>query len=283
MEHAKMLKKLMELGISEKEARIYSALLQKRELTAIEIQKTAHVPRTKVYEITHKMILSNMCIEKQIGGRKKYQAVEPKKFLKSLMKKNERELIEKRKLAGEIEKIASPEYARGMQKTDISKSVEIIRDQPSIHERYLNLLRNTKKELVGLVKPPYVHQYNELRLGEQDEIMFRKIKKGVKVRMLYEIPVKKIKWTYSYIKKCVERGEKARVIASVPAKINIFDQRYIVVALTNLKPGASPLTMFVIEHPPLARAGKILFDYLWAQAQNYHSLKSLIRKRDTKH
>lgn len=272
----------MELGISEKEARIYSALLQKRELTAIEIQKTAYVPRTKVYEITHKMILNKMCIEKQIGGRKKYQAVEPKKFLNHLIKKHEQELIEKRKLAGEIEKIASPEYVRGMQSTDISKSVEIIEDQPSIHERYLSLLMNTKKEFVGLVKPPYVHQYNELKLSEQDEMMFRKIKKGVKVRMLYEIPVKKLKWTYSYIKKCVERGEKARVINSVPAKIYIFDQKFIVVALADLKPGVSPLTMFVIEHPPLARAGMILFDYLWAQAQNYHSLKSLIKKRNTK-
>ncbi|MGB3479995.1 MAG: hypothetical protein WBB67_12665 [bacterium] len=181
-----------------------------------------------------------------------------------------------------VYKIDSAGYVRGMQSADISQSVEIIKDQPSIHERYVSLLMNTKKELVGLVKPPYVHQYNELKLSEQDEMMFQKIKKGVKVRMLYEIPVKKIKWIYNYIKKCVERGEKAHVIGSVPAKIYIFDQKYIVVALANLKPGASPLTMFVIEHPPLARAGKILFDYLWAQAQNYYSLKSLIRKRDTK-
>ena len=76
--HEGMIRKLIELGISEKEARIYWALLQKRELTALEIQGIAHVPRTKVYEITHRMILRNMCIEKQIGSKKKYQAVEPK-------------------------------------------------------------------------------------------------------------------------------------------------------------------------------------------------------------
>jgi sugar-specific transcriptional regulator TrmB len=273
-----MVRKMIALGISEKEAMIYSALLQRRELTAIEIQKATHIPRTKVYEITHRMVQENMCIEKRIRGKTMYQAVEPKKFLHHLIQKGEQELADKKKLAEDIDTLASPRYTNMLQNTDISTSAEIIKDQPSIHERYLNLLKATNKEILGLIKPPYIHRYDALKLKEQDDLLFRKIKKGLNVRMLYEIPRTKIEWTYNYIKQCAKKGERARLIDNVPAKMYIFDQRYIIVALTDVNPAAAPLTMYTIDHPPLAQAGKIFFNYLWEKALDYKILESRIRK-----
>jgi len=41
MKHEWLIGKLTELGIPEKEAMIYYALLQKRELTAMEVQEIA--------------------------------------------------------------------------------------------------------------------------------------------------------------------------------------------------------------------------------------------------
>lgn len=277
--HEEMIRKLVELGIPEKEAGIYWALLQKRELTALEIQKIAHVPRTKVYEITHRMTLRNMCLEKQIGSKKKYQAVDPAKFLNGFMSDKEKELNDKRNIADGIKKMAIPAYEQGIKHFDSLENVEIIKDLPSIHERFVSLMKNTKKELIGLGKAPYSHQYDETRLKEQDDAVHEKVKKGVEVRVVYEIPAKdKLEWTYNQIRKCVKAGEKARVIESLPIKVYIFDERYILMALTNVKSDYdnSRLVMFVVDHPPLAYLGKALFEQLWKQAKDYRILKSLI-------
>jgi len=276
--HQRLIEKMVEIGIPAKEARIYSALLQKRELSALEIQAIAHVPRTKVYEITHRMIMNNMCIEKRIRGRKKFQAAEPEQFFRNLMKKRERELARQREIAKEIEEIASLKYRRNLETTDFAKSIEEIADQSSIYERYVSLLKNTRKELIGFVKPPYFHRYQESKLNEQDDIMFQKVKKGMKVSILYEIPKQKIAWTSNYIQRCVEKGEKARLISDIPAKIYIFDGERMALILPNGKHSKTQFTMFVINHTALAQAGKSFFNYLWKQALDYRVLASRIKK-----
>jgi len=272
---------MIELGISEKQAKIYHALLQKRELTAMGIQEIAHVPRTKVYEITQKMKANNMCLEKQVGSKKMYQAVDPVKFLNGFMSNKEKELNDKRGIVNDIKRLAMPVYEQGIKHFDRLENVEIIKDLPSIHERFVNLVKNTKKELIGLAKAPYTHQYDETKLNEQDDAVRERVKKGVEVKVVYEIPAKdKLEWTYNHIKKCVRTGEKARVIKSLPIKVFIFDERYILMALTNIKPDYdnSRLMMFVVDHPPLAYLGKALFEQFWKQAQDYRMLQTLIKR-----
>jgi len=279
MKHDNLINKMVELDISEKEARIYHALLQKRELTAMEIQEIAHVPRTKVYEITQKMKLNNMCLEKQVGSKKKYQAVDPVKFLNGFMGDKEKELYDQRSIADELKRMAIPVYEQGVKHFDSLENVEIIKDLPSIHERFVNLMKNTKRELIGLAKAPYTHQYDETKLKEQDDAVYGRVKKGIEVKVVYEIPAKdKLEWTYNHIKKCARAGEKARVIESLPINVYIFDERYILMALANATLQNTPLTMFVVDHPPLAYLGKALFDLLWRQAKDYSMLQTLIKR-----
>ena len=279
IKHDTLIKRMIELGISEKQAKIYHALLQKRELTAMGIQEIAHVPRTKVYEITQKMKLNNMCLEKQVGKKKMYQAVDPVKFLSGFMSDKEKELKDKKNIADEIKRMAMPVYEQGIKQFDRLDNVEIIKDLPSIHERFVNLVKNTKKELIGLAKAPYTHQYDATKLKEQGDAVHERVKKGVDVKVVYEIPAKdKLEWTYNHINNCVQTGEQARVIESLPIKVFIFDERYILMALANATIPNTPLTMFVIDHPPLAYLGKALFDQLWKEAKDYRVLQTLIKR-----
>jgi len=277
--HDTLIKKMIELGISEKEARIYHALLQKRELTAMGIQEIAHVPRTKVYEITQKMKVNNMCFEKQVGSKKMYQAVDPVKFLNGFLSDKEKELNNKRSVADDIKRMARPVYEQGIKHFDRLENVEIIKDLPSIHERFVNLMKNTKKELIGLAKAPFTHQYDETKLKEQDDAVHEGVKKGVDVKVVYEIPAKdKLEWTYNHIKKCVRAGEKVRVIESLPIKVYIFDERFILMSLANATLQNPPLTMFVVDHPPLASLGIALFNALWKETKDYRLLQTLIKR-----
>jgi len=274
------IEKMVKLGISDREARIYLALLERRELTALEIHELTNVPRSKVYEITQRMILRGMCIEKQMGRKKKYQAVEPRRVLKNLVKGYENALDEKEKLAKELSKIVYPLYNQGKQIVDVSEYVEIIKGRSSIHERYVSLVRNTKKELLSFVKCPYAHQNKRQKMGEQENVEFEILKKGAVARALYELPSgEHIEPIITHIEECIKAGEKARVIAHLPIKMFIFDRKYVLMTLENPKLATYPLTMLVIEHPGLALAARILFNHLWEKAKDYRSLKSLRKKK----
>ncbi len=256
------------------------ALLEKRELTALEIHELTNVPRTKVYEIAQRMIHRGMCIEKQVGRRKKYQAVEPRRALNRLIKEYEDNLDEKKKLTEEFNKMVYSIYNQGMQIVDVSEYVEIIKGLPSIHERYINLVKNSKQEVVMLVRGPYTHQKKKEKLSEQENAEFEILKRGVTVNVLYEFPSEdEIEFRITHIEKCVQEGEKARVIEQVPIKMYIFDQRYVLMALENPKFVTSPFTMLVIDHPGLAKASRISFDYLWEKAHDYRILRSLSKGR----
>jgi len=274
------LEKMLRLGISESEARIYTTLLEKRELSVLEIHELTNIPRIKVYEITRKLILRGMCIKKQLRRKTRYQAVEPRRALDRLVKKYENDLDKKKKLAKEFIKMVYPIYNRETQSVGVSENVEIIDDLPSIHERYISLVKNTKQELVGFMKRPYTHQHKRQKVGEQENEKFEILTRGVIVRMIYEFPRKdEIEFLIPHIEKCIKVREKARLTEYLPMKMYIFDRRYVLMALTTSRRATSTLTMLVIEHPGFALAAKILFNHLWEKGKDYRVLKSLIRKK----
>lgn len=113
------IEKLKRLGIFEREARIYMALLEKKEFTALEIQKLTDVPRTEVYKIIQRMIRRGLCIEKQTGRKKKYQAVEPESAFDNLIKEYENDLLEKKRLAKDIDRMITPLYNQRIPGMDV--------------------------------------------------------------------------------------------------------------------------------------------------------------------
>lgn len=273
MDEESTIRKMTALGISEPEARIYCALLRKRELSALEIQEIAHVPRTKVYEITRKMAAKNMCIEKQVNARRQYQAVEPQKCLNHLLDVREKAMNDNRRIVHELQREITPWFERSRYGMGHSESIEIIKNLPSIRERYLTLLAKAKDELIGLVKPPFIHQYEDVRIRAQDELLVSRMRKGLKARMVYEMPAEdRREWFFSYIRKCKQAGEQARVIERLPMKVYIFDRQYILMMLANARTEISPITMFVVDHPPLAVLGIALFEALWKEARDYRIL-----------
>jgi len=265
--------KMVKMGIFERDARIYMALLEQRELTAMEIHKLTNIPRTKVYEITQRMIRAGMCIEKQMGGKKKYQAVEPNRAFAQLVKEYESDLEEKRKLATSFAKMVYPIYNRGSQIVD-AEYVEVIKGLPSIHERYVSLVKGTRRELLAFVKRPYVFNYKRQIVDEQENAEFAMLRRGAVARVLYELPDKKeSEFLFTHVKKCIKMGEKARVMADIPIKMYVFDQKYVLMALDNVKLVTAPFTMLVVEHPSLALAATMLFNHLWEKAKDAQRFK----------
>ena len=68
--------KLVQVGLTDSEARTYFNLLKKEQFTATEIAKVSNIGRTQVYEILTSLVEKHMVTE-TLGAIKKYSAVNP--------------------------------------------------------------------------------------------------------------------------------------------------------------------------------------------------------------
>ncbi len=74
---------LVELGLSEYEARSYTCLLQCQPATAYEISKASGVPSSKIYEIMNRLVDKGIVRPLSEGGQrgKRYGALDPDEFM----------------------------------------------------------------------------------------------------------------------------------------------------------------------------------------------------------
>jgi len=63
------------------------------------------------------------------------------------------------------------------------------------------------------------------------------------------------------------------MIKNLPMKMYVFDERYVLMTLNNSTDMSADFTMIMIEHPDLAKAKKLLFEYIWQEAIPYKEYK----------
>jgi HTH-type transcriptional regulator, sugar sensing transcriptional regulator len=79
---------LQQIGLPEKQARIYMACLELGECSIKEIAKKAEVKRTTIYDIIDDMIATGFIRTTMQGKKKRFLAAEPSE-LESIIKKRE--------------------------------------------------------------------------------------------------------------------------------------------------------------------------------------------------
>lgn len=285
-----ILKGLKEFGLSDYEAKCYLSLLERDTLTVSEISKLAGIPRTNAYEALEKLMLKGMSISRP-GRIKKYSASDPlslkEKFLmqanetteielKNLHEK-EKEILEKNRsvknIINEMIKELGPLYDNSKLNTNPLDYIEILKDPYQIHKKYIKLLNETKEGILAFTKPPFSGPTKKLeeQVDQQKKIMNRPIQ----IRCIYEIPKDKDqkKWCFEMIERSISDGEKARVLKELPMKMAVFDSRIVLLSFEDPVSKQTSLTTLIIEHHSLAKGFGILFDTLWAQAEDYHISK----------
>jgi sugar-specific transcriptional regulator TrmB len=74
--------KLLEIGLSEYEAKAYLALLHSNPSTAYEIAKESGIPTSKIYQVIHKLAEKGIFLLSEENGKtKRYIPIQPDEFL----------------------------------------------------------------------------------------------------------------------------------------------------------------------------------------------------------
>ena len=75
--HSGLRRCLTDLGMSEREARVYLALLSKRTGAAADLQKISGVPQSKIYEIIGSLVRRGFCTERKAGRKRTFEVIDP--------------------------------------------------------------------------------------------------------------------------------------------------------------------------------------------------------------
>lgn len=268
-----LIRKLLDLGLTEREAKLYLTLLEKKTFTALELQQIAKIPRTKIYEVLQKMMDRGICTQRSLGKKKIYEAVEPAVAFERIIKKSEAEFLEsienKKEIVGSLVKTLIPIYDENKENFNPLEFIEIFKSKDQIQKKYIQMLQNTKKELLTFNKGPYVCD-NPGRLDEQQTHEADLLKRGGVCRNIYELhELVKHEWLMDYIKEQVRHGQEAKVIDYLPIKMIISDSEIVSFPLPQTIGNSTDITLVFIKHNQLATASKMLFNHLWDQARDF--------------
>lgn len=271
--YSNQLKKLIDLGLTEREAKLYLTLLEKKTFTALELQHIAKIPRTKIYEVLQKMIDRGICTQRSLGKKKIYEAVEPVVAFDRIIKKSETEFFEsienKKDIVSNLVKTLIPIYDENKDNFNPLEFIEIFKSKDQIQKKYIQMLQSTQQDLLTFNKGPYVCD-NSSRLNEQQTHESDLLKRGGVCRNIYELhELVKHEWLMEYIKDQVNHGQQAKVIDFLPIKMILSDSEIVSFPLPQTIGQSTDITLVFIKHRQLALACKMLFDYLWNQAKDF--------------
>jgi HTH-type transcriptional regulator, sugar sensing transcriptional regulator len=270
----RLIYRLLELGLSEREAKVYMTLLEKKGFTTRELQTSVSIPRSKIYEVLRKMISRRICTERIIGKLKYYEAVEPKLAFNRVLEEYDeeyREEFEKRKeMITTLTSSLYPIFEKNKDTVSPLDFVEVYKDSEQMQKKYVQVVKDTKFDFLTFSKGPYVCNTPK-RLGEQEREEKKLIKRKVLCRNIYEKhEIESYEWLRKYIKRQASLGQQARVVESLPMKMIVRDEKTIILPLLQTI-GKSNITTIIVEHHELAVACKMLFNIIWDNAKDIKS------------
>lgn len=239
------------LGLSAEEEAVYRLVLQRPGESTAHLAGALAISHGTLRSITGSLEEKGL-ISRTAGRSPRFMGAPPELALELLLHQRQEEIDRARIAAHQL----SEELRASAAVTGAGEVVEVLKGREAINRRVRQLVRSAVSEILAFDKPPY-EDPNSQNLEELDALA-----RGVIVRVIYDRESLEVPDQMKYMKEIVEAGERARVTANVPMKIEIFDRKVGMVPLNIGEPGHEGALM--IHHSPLLEALITLFEALWA-------------------
>lgn len=233
---------LQQIGLPEKQARIYMACLELGECSIKEIARKAEIKRTTIYDIIDDMIASGFIKTTTRGKKKRFIAAEPAE-LESIIKKREALLSQ-----------ILPQLNSLNNNGQVKPKVWFYEGKDGLKEVYADTLKYNG-ELLSFASE---HVANVLGKDWVESYFKKRVKREIRVRAIMPS-------TEYLTKEIISRDqEQLRATKTIsPAKypfsieINLYGHRK--VALMSSKEE----TAMIIEAPEIYNTLKLIFEFFW--------------------
>jgi sugar-specific transcriptional regulator TrmB len=257
----KLLQSLVDIGLSEREAKVYLALLGKRRASASELQRISGIPRSKVYEVINGLAQRGYCIERKSGRNRTFEVINPSVTLDPAFNKLEERLKDSLNLRGKLINL----YKSAEKIPEPVNYIEVLHGNDSIHHRYCQLVRNTHTELLGFGRKPYACDTSE-KSAEQDRETEEIVKRGGAVRWIFELDLPEDEWILNDLRELNRNGQQIRIADKLPLKMMIFDMNLLLVAEEEPFVQSGKLNMSLIKQSTIVNAFYALFEFFWVHS-----------------
>ena len=242
----KIIEILKDLGLEEKEIKIYLAALEGSPCSVIDLSKRTEMERTSIYNFINGMIQKGIIVPTAIGNKFLYSAAQPEELVNLLDKKKER-LLE-----------ILPELALMFTKSGSKKpKIRFYEGAEGIKKIYYNLIEEKGGEL--LFYSSVETMYKELSTTFWDNWIKKKVKSGIPSRGIspsdqfvtgnYSMDVNK-----KALRDLITVSEKEFPIKN---EIMVYKNKMTLVSFGEEKMGV------LIESEQIADTQRAIFDLLW--------------------
>jgi len=257
---------LRDLGLNEREARVYLSLLDAGEASATQLAVASKVPQNKIYESLESLAEAGLCRRRRAGRQSLFVAVDPAVALAAPLGTMQQRLDRARSLSQEL----ATRFAAAPRSESSLGDVEVLRHRDSIRERYLQLLAGAKAEIAGFSRGPYAYESREDLAAQFD--MGKLVDSHCRSRWVYELDAERDSMLVEFLAGNPGVGE-IRVADHLPMKMVVFDARTII--FTDEDPDdAAEMSVVVMHHPAVVSAFITLFDFFWNESPEFAAWQS---------
>ena len=229
---------LEDLGLEEKEAKVYLALLSLGEATATKLAERTGLDRTLMYQLTNKLIVRGLVSYVVRNNVRYFSAADPETFLKELHEKEEK-----------FKRIL-PELKERQRSIKPETKVEVYRGKEGINTIYRMVLREKK--------PYYLFGGGEEACTRVELINRKFVRKAVKEKIPGKILERKKAWFF------VGENEEYRFI---PDELISSTTTMLWNDKTAIFVWSEPYYVILIENPEITRDNLTTFNYLWKNGE----------------
>ena len=239
------------LGLTAAEEAVYLLLLEAPSLTTPELA-TLHDSTEEGTAVVLARLQAQGLVTPLAGTPVRYTALDPRIGLKGLIAGKEQQLEQAHAAAQELT-TRFDGARRGRNPLDV---VEVAVGEQAIMTQFAEIQAGALHEVVGFDLPPYIDAQPNIEELEH-------LRRGVTYRSVYDSACLQHSPKMAEIRQLQQGGEQARILAGVPLKLFIADQRRGLLVLT----GGMQTPSCLIVHPSALLDGLIAtFETVWLHA-----------------
>lgn len=238
-------------GVPAGDELVLRALLIRPQATAAELATATGQPPERVAAALDR--LSGRGLAARLAGTQhRYTAAEPQTALDALIHPAEQQLRRARDAAAEL--TALFHAARADRST--AGPVEVVTGREEVSRCFLRMQQSAVRDVCAFDRPPYVHATGN---PVEPAILAR----GVRWRAVYHPDALELPGAMAEIRSLVALGEHARVLADVPFKMHLVDDRVAMVALDS---DTATVRAALVHPSALLEALTMVFESCWRRA-----------------
>jgi sugar-specific transcriptional regulator TrmB len=268
MNDSELLEQLVQLVMSERQAKVYLSMLRNGACTAAELQRKAGIPHSKIYDTLEFLVSQGYCVKRQAGKKRTYVTIDPTVAMRRNITRLESRIEELKELA---ERLAAVQVGAGKTK-DPFEYIEVLHGNENIHNKYNQLQNAAQFEMLGFTRPPFAYFTPEMQkeqfiatekflegggigksiIEANDESparIFKTIEQGM--RMVQEVDT--------------SHKSEIRVVSKLPIKMFIFDRETLLITEKSSAIEEAELSMTVVKQKSMVEGYIALFNFFWDQ------------------